>query len=599
MSAVAHPNNGAALTNGVGLGIGLIMLPVVWRYGTSHLIPADHRLDLVAATNSAWQAWPNVNGYLAWLVPQLEAWNYPWAFLATAVPSVVAVGGVIAVSHGTRRSPWHALAGLAVGASLGFLASRVFPLPEALSVLAMPGLGFGLGVLAPMALAPARAIDDTPVLRGTRIVDQPTDTRAAVARAKNRGRTVLAGIELDRKAEVRHISLVGVTGAGKSVAMLGLMDTALARGDRMVVVDPDGSAMSRFWKPGDVILNPYDARSAKWDLLAEIREESDYQFLAETVIPFTGSKDNDDWVRFAQEIFTACLTTWVKTDLGSSDAFYRAMATATTEQLAKLTEGSPAHRYFAAEKMLASIMGTLAPALSNLVRIADQPAEPFSMRDWVRHSTTGTIWMPFASNQIASLRGLVSCWMRLAITETLTLPEDPTDKRRVWFHIDELDSLGRIQGLKDALVRVRKKGGVAVLGFQTISMVRAAYGEADAHAIVENLDNKLFLRCALSEGGGTARFASDVIGEREVERQETTTSRTAGQHPSSSTTLQTRRHLEKAVLPAELTQIPDRTGYLKLATREEWLKVSFDWVDYPIVTEPFVRTGPVRSDKAE
>ena len=53
------------------------------------------------------------------------------------------------------------------------------------------------------------------------------------------------------------------------------------------------------------------------------------------------------------------------------------------------------------------------------------------------------------------------------------------------------------------------------------------------------------------------------------------------------------------MLPAELTQIPDRHGYLKLATREEWLKVRFDWVDYPIVVEPFVRTGPVRSDKAE
>ena len=595
----ATANNGTALTNVVSATLGIGLLAPVWIYGTSYLIPIDHRFDFGAVADAAWQARPNVGGYLAWLAPQLEASNYPWAFLATVVPSVVVVGGLIAVSHGTRRSPWHALAGFAVGASLGFLASRVLALPEALSVLAMPGLGLGMGVLAPMALAPVRPTDETPVLRGTRIVDQPTDTRVAMARAKKRGRTVLAGVELDRKAEVRHISLVGVTGAGKSVAMLGLMDTALSRGDRMVVVDPDGSAMSRFWKPGDVILNPYDARSAKWDLLAEIRDESDYAFLAETVIPFTGAKEHDAWVRHSQDIFAACLTNWVKADLGPSDAFYRAMATATTDQLEKLTEGFPAHRYFAAEKMLNSIMGTLTPALGDLMRIADQPGEPLSVRAWVRNSTAGTIWMPFASNQIASLRGLVSCWMRLAITETLTLPEDPTDKRRVWFHIDELDSLGRIEGLKDALVRVRKKGGVAVLGFQAISMVRATYGEADAHAIVENLDNKLFLRCALSEGGGTARFASDVIGEREVERQETTTSRTAGQHPSTSTTLQTRRHLEKAVLPAELTQIPDRTGYLKLATREEWLKVSFDWVDYPIVAKPFVRTGPVRSDKAE
>lgn len=238
--------------------------------------------------------------------------------------------------------------------------------------------------------------------------------------------------------------------------------------------------------------------------------------------------------------------------------------------------------------MLSGIMGTLVPALSGLDHIAGRTGAYFSVREWIRTSTSGTIWMPFRATEIANMRNLVSCWMRLAITETLTLDVDPTDQRRIWFQIDELDALGRIEGLKDALVRVRKKGGAAVLGFQSIAMVRAVYGEAEAHAIIENLDNKLFLRCGMSEGGGTAKFASDVIGEREVERQEATTSRTVGQHPSSSTTSSSRRHIEKAILPAELTQLADRTGLLKLATRKEWLRVKFDWVAYPRVIEAFL-----------
>ena len=303
----------------------------------------------------------------------------------------------------------------------------------------------------------------------------------------------------------------------------------------------------------------------------------------------------------AREIFGACLRCWVEEKLGNSDDFLRAIGTTTTAQLGKLTEGTAAHRYFedGAERMLSGIMGTLVPALSGLEYIADRKGEPFSVREWIRTTTHGTIWIPFRATEIAKMRGLVSCWMRLAITETLTLDVDPTDQRRIWFQIDELDALGRIEGLKDALERVRKKGGAAVLGFQSIAMVRAVYGEAEAHAIVENLDNKLFLSCGMSEGGGTAKFASDVIGEREVERQEATTSQTLRQHPSSSTTSSSRRHIEKAILPAEMTQLEDRTGLLKLATRQEWLRVKFDWVEYPRVTEAYVPSGPRRQDKAE
>ena len=65
--------------------------------------------------------------------------------------------------------------------------------------------------------------------------------------------------------------------------------------------------------------------------------------------------------------------------------------------------------------------------------------------------------------------------------------------------------------------------GAACLGFQSIAQVSSTYGHGDAHTIVENCGNTLILRCSASEGGGTARFASQLIGEREVLR--TTVSR--------------------------------------------------------------------------
>ena len=49
------------------------------------------------------------------------------------------------------------------------------------------------------------------------------------------------------------------------------MAGALARGDRAVIADPDGSYLKRFYDAsrGDAILNPFDERAARWDLFAE------------------------------------------------------------------------------------------------------------------------------------------------------------------------------------------------------------------------------------------------------------------------------------------------------------------------------------------
>ena len=43
--------------------------------------------------------------------------------------------------------------------------------------------------------------------------------------------------------------------------------------------------------------------------------------------------------------------------------------------------------------------------------------------------------------------------------------------QRLWFVVDEFDSLGAIDGLKDALARLRKFGGEACWGFSQLLSV--------------------------------------------------------------------------------------------------------------------------------
>src|SRR5665213_616433 len=198
--------------------------------------------------------------------------------------------------------------------------------------------------------------------------------------------------------------------------------------------------------------------------------------------------------------------------------------------------------------------------------------EPLSVRKWVGEGK-GVLFLPYRASEIASLRGLVSTWMRLAIFEAMNAEEGD---QHLWFIVDELDALGAIDGLKDALARLRKFGGRCVLGFQSIAQVRGTYGDADAQTIVENCGNSLILRCSASERGGTAEYASRLIGKREVIRQQGSLSRPTrwGGGMRQTRTLSEQHAVEDAVMASEIEQLPDLSGFLKFASKPEWWKVA-------------------------
>ena len=225
-------------------------------------------------------------------------------------------------------------------------------------------------------------------------------------------------------------------------------------------------------------------------------------------------------------------------------------------------------------RMFGSIRSVLMSAIAALEYIKAQRALPFSVREWVR-SGRGVLFMPYRAGQIAALRAIIAAWMRLAIIEAMSQAENLD--QRLWFVVDELDALGVIDGLKDALARLRKFGGRCVLGFQSIAQVSSTYG-AEAQTIVENCGNTLILRCSGSEHGGTSQFASRLIGEREVRRRQVSRSRDRepGWSPRGvrrSVQIGDQFTVETALLPSEIEQLPDLTGYLKLASSPAWRRV--------------------------
>jgi hypothetical protein len=398
-------------------------------------------------------------------------------------------------------------------------------------------------------------------------------------RGASRGVT-LAGIPLAPADETKHFKLIGTTGAGKSTAIAELLSGALGRGDRAVIADPDGGYMRRFFdaRRGDVILSPFEAGGAKWDLFGEIREDYDIDQLALALIPDHEGQDRS-WRGYARTLFSAVTSQARAAGVSDVKQLFELLIVSRKSELGMLVAGTPAQPFFEEhnDKMLDSIRSVLGSAVGALQHIARQESPPLSVKQWVR-SGSGTLFIPYRAGQIAALRSTVSAWMRLAIFEAMSQPPNESadgrmEDQRLWFVVDELDALGQIDGLKDALARLRKFGGRCVLGFQSVAQVSSTYGKGEAQTLVENCGNSLILRCSASEHGGTSQFASRLIGQREVVR----TSRSKSRRPADllpSITESEHRQIEPAVMDSEIERLPDLAGYLKLASRPDWLRVT-------------------------
>ena len=138
---------------------------------------------------------------------------------------------------------------------------------------------------------------------------------------------------------------------------------------------------------------------------------------------------------------------------------------------------------FSLNRATGSVAAQHLMAIEHLARQNEGPL--FSIRRWIREGR-GVLFLPYHANEIASLGSLISAWMRISIFETLSGAESD---QKIWFVVDELEALGAIDGLKDALTRLRKFGGRCILGFQSIAQVRGAFGDAQAQSITENCGN--------------------------------------------------------------------------------------------------------------
>ncbi len=394
-------------------------------------------------------------------------------------------------------------------------------------------------------------------LRGNELVETKTVEKML---SGEDSRFELGSVRFPKRFETRHILVAGTTGAGKTRLFHQILQPSRKTNARAVIVDIGGAMVSRYWQPGDIILNPRDARSVPWSPLAEIEAIDDIPLVAKSIIP-DGQGSNGEWNQYAQRLLAGVLQrAW---EAGSTNGeIIRLLTSAPVEELRDLLAGLPAEGMLrdGNERMFSSVMAIISSYVVPLSSLpADAGADAFSVTKFIAdNGTKSWLFLNFTDRQIELLKPIITAVISTAIASQLSLKEDPD--RRILFVLDEFDALGEVAGIKRLLTRGRRFGGVAIIAVQSVSQLYELYGRDVGNTLMSNLGTQVILRLPDSE---TAEWASRLFGDEQiVEEQYSNSSSEFGSDKSTSVSYQTRQ--QRVVMASEIQNLPDLVGLLNI-----------------------------------
>ena len=373
----------------------------------------------------------------------------------------------------------------------------------------------------------------------------------------------IARIPWPGEAETRHTIVSGTTGSGKTVLIADLVEQIRSRGERCVLYDKMGSYTETFFDAeSDVLLNPLDDRAPRWSPFLEARSARDFDTMAAALIPRQKDAADPFWITAARQLFShGAAGLWQRGETGNRVLVDHLLKTELSA-LADAMEGTVAQSIVdpANPKTALSVRAMLTANIGAMDLLPDE-GDPFSIREWIEREGSGFLFLTSRGDQHASLRGLISTWLEIAVNALLSLPR--TDGRRIWVILDELPTLHQLPSLRPGLAESRQFGGCFVLGVQVFSALRDLYGRDGAETISGLCGTRVVLAAPDKD---TSEWSAESLGRAEVESLTEGVSYGTGKHPGAprdGVTLSTRKDVRPLVLPSEVARLENLSGYLK------------------------------------
>lgn len=393
---------------------------------------------------------------------------------------------------------------------------------------------------------------------------------------------VLADVPMRKGSETLHTMIGGAQGTGKSQQFFRLMAQVRKRGKRAIVYDPTGEFTKAFYREGvDILMNPLDSRSPNWNIWCEIEKDYHFDNMANGLIPDPAEAD-PFWAQAGRMVLKDVYRVLGRENRRTNADLYNSIARSNLEALHALLMGTAGATYVdpTTERTGMSLKMTVQNQLESFRFLHDQ-GELFSIRQWVQDDSDSWMFITAREAMREALKPVLSLWIDTAIKAVLDL--EPIHRERLWFFIDELPTLQKLDILKLALTNTRKYGLCCVIGIQDFSQLNEIYGQHLAKTIISGCQTKLLLRVT---DGDAARVLAKLMGEAELDEKEETLSYGLNSQRDGVSVF-ARRNLRDIVLTSQILTLPDMTGYLTVPGDYPVARVAYSYQPTPSIADGF------------
>lgn len=430
-----------------------------------------------------------------------------------------------------------------------------------------------------------KSLNDETNLRGSTLI---TGEQASeiINSQKNKypiGSLMIGEIPLPKAMEPQSFLIIGAPGSGKSVITSKWIANLRKEKRKAFILDRSGGFIEKFYDPSkDIIINPYDTRTAHWSIFKECKADYHYTFVANTLIKKT-DKDVPFWPLAAQLVFKSLLMKEAVQDNPSMSSLMHNIMRCSLDEMVNACKGTDAASVFDSEgmKMAASIRSVISSEVQ-ILRVMDTDKGDFSVRDWVNNESEGFIFVSTLKDQEEALRPFITLLCDIFMNSVMTLK--PDFNRRIWILLDEAQALGNLKSLPSYLAESRKYGGCCMAGFQGYSQAKRIYGDEGVEELSDLFATFIVMAC---NGNKTAEWSAKQLGKSD--NIEVNESLSYGLNSArDGANLQNTRRERDVVMPSQLQNLDDLEGYVRLGKGIPVASFSEVYVDRKSVAEAFI-----------